>query len=133
MQQSLAQDAGALVEEDQAGSSAGSQVSASQISAAQTGSAAQPGSVAWSSHHPVNLRLSIPLPFLGRYYLTLVMGKERRSKVRLAEERKKHPVATMGNLLFFAAMGTVVGLALLYIIELAALKFLENSGTVIIQ
>jgi hypothetical protein len=124
MQQSLTQDAGVI---------AGSESEVEESSQPQSVAASQSGSTAWSANHPVNLRLSVPLPFLGSYYMTLVAGKERRSKVRLAEERKKHPIATAGNLLFFAAMGTIVGLALLYIIELAALHFLQQSGTVIIQ
>lgn len=124
MQQSLTQDAGVI---------AAGESEAQEATPSQNAASTQSGSAAWSANHPVNLRLSIPLPFLGSYYMTLVAGKERRSQVRLAEERKKHPIATAGNLLFFAAMGTVVGLALLYVIELAALHFLQQSGTVVIQ
>jgi hypothetical protein len=50
--------------------------------------------------HPVDIRLSLPLPF-GRYYLTLVAGPERRSTERLANDRRERPVATAANLLFF--------------------------------
>ena len=32
----------------------------------------------WTSRHTINIRLSIPF-FFGRYYLTVVAGKERRS------------------------------------------------------
>ncbi len=80
----------------------------------------------WSSAHPVNLRLSLP-HFFGRYYLTVVAGRERRSVARLAEERRKHPLATAGNLLFLAASGTLAGLALLFVIQ-AAIRFLFAAG-----
>jgi hypothetical protein len=57
------------------------------------------GDRVWMAH-PVDIRLSLPLPF-GRYYLTLVAGPERRSPRRLAEDRRRRPLATVGNLLFF--------------------------------
>lgn len=72
---------------------------------------------AWSSAHPINVRLSLPLLF-GRYYITVVAGRERRSRARLAAEARKHPLATAGNMLFLAAIGTVVGLAGLAVIQI---------------
>ena len=36
------------------------------------------GGLPWESNHPINLRLSFPFIF-GRYYLTIVGGKERRA------------------------------------------------------
>lgn len=50
--------------------------------------------------HPVDIRLSLPLPF-GRYYLTLVAGPERRAEPRLSQERARHPLTTFGNFAFF--------------------------------
>ena len=79
----------------------------------------QPGAEPWLSDHAVNLRVTLPLLF-GRYYLAVVMGKERRSEARLASERKKHPLITLGNVLLMLGCGTVVGLALLEVIGLAA-------------
>lgn len=76
----------------------------------------QPGDRVWMAH-PVDIRVSMPLPF-GRYYLTLVAGPERRSAERRAQERARRPVTTMGNFLFFlaSALGinclAVVGLLL---------------------
>lgn len=52
--------------------------------------------------HPVDIRLSLPLPF-GRYYLTLVAGPERRSSDRLANDRRERPLMTFGNFLFLFA------------------------------
>jgi len=51
---------------------------------------------------PVNIRLTIP--FLGgRYYFTLMSGKERRSKERLALERQANPLRTKRNIMFMVA------------------------------
>ena len=93
---------------------------------AMTPPAAPARSREWSSAHPINLRLSLPLVF-GRYYVTIVAGRERRSAARLAEERKKHPVATAGNLLFLVTIGTVAGLAFLSVIQ-AAIRLLFATG-----
>ncbi len=62
----------------------------------------------WGSHHPVNIRLSIPL-FARRYYLTVIAGKEQRSTERLAEEREKHPLTTTANMIFLFTVGFVLG------------------------
>lgn len=76
----------------------------------------QAGDRVWMAH-PVDIRVSLPLPF-GRYYLTLVAGPERRSAERRASESARRPVATMGNFLFLfaSALGinclAVVGLLL---------------------
>lgn len=55
----------------------------------------------WSSDHPLNIRVSVPLG-VGRYYITLVAGKERRARARLAMDRTQHPLDTPGNVLFLA-------------------------------
>ena len=70
----------------------------------------------WSSDHPLNIRVSIPLG-VGRYYITLVAGKERRARARLALNRRQHPLATPGNVLFLAfvsAIATIGSITLLY-------------------
>ncbi len=77
-----------------------------------------PGAESWD-RHAVNLRLSIPLPF-GRYYVTLVAGKERRGAGRLASERRKHPLRTLGNLAVFYGLGCVCGLAFLALFHLVS-------------
>ena len=71
----------------------------------------------WSRNHAVDLRITIPL-FFGRYYLTIVAGKERRSRSRLQEERQKHPLRTAGNTLFLLAFGTICGLAILFLMQI---------------
>ncbi len=87
-----------------------------------------PGGEPWGNDHPVNIRLSIPLLF-GRYYVTIVAGKERRSGERLAGERKKHPLMKLGNLAVMAACGTICGLAALSMVQLAIAYVLLRSGT----
>ncbi len=87
-----------------------------------------PGGEPWGNVHPVNIRLSIPLLF-GRYYVTVVAGKERRSGERLASERKKHPLMKLGNLVVMAGCGTICGLAALSMFQLAIAYVLLRSGT----
>jgi hypothetical protein len=53
--------------------------------------------------HPIDIRLSIPLPF-GRYYLALVLGPERRSEDRRKAESNAHRVMTPANLAFIVSM-----------------------------
>ena len=54
--------------------------------------------------HPLNIRISLPLLF-GRWYVTLIAGRERRSKDRLSAERKKHSLETAPNLVFLFSLG----------------------------
>ncbi len=86
--------------------------------------------VPWESDHPVNLRLSIPLLF-KRYYVTIVAGEEHRGSERLSAERRKHPLATRGNLFFFALWGTVIGLAGLALIQFAMMYLFDQSGALV--
>ncbi len=88
-----------------------------------------PGGESWG-RHPVNLRFSIPLPF-GRYYVTLVAGKERRSTDRLASERRKHPLLTFGNVAVFFGLGCVCGLALLALFQFASAYLLTQLGIMV--
>ncbi len=60
----------------------------------------------WTSEHPLNIRVSIPL-FYGRYYVTVVAGKERRARARLAKDKREHPLDTPGNVVFLFLIGLV--------------------------
>jgi hypothetical protein len=62
---------------------------------------------AWDEH-PVNLRITV----FGRYYVTIVAGKERRSVDRRIAERHNRRLNTLGNTLTALAFSTTVGLAL---------------------
>lgn len=68
--------------------------------------------------HPVDIRLSVPLLF-GRFYMALVAGRERRSMARLVQERGKHPLGRLGNLIALGAIAVTVGLAVLAVLLLA--------------
>ncbi len=63
----------------------------------------------WSSNHAVNLRITIPF-LVNTYYLTIVAGTERRSRERRAEERRKHPLLTVGNVSVMAVLGICIWL-----------------------
>ncbi|MEH2438354.1 MAG: hypothetical protein V7K25_29845 [Nostoc sp.] len=51
------------------------------------------------THHSLDIRVSVPIPGL-RFYLVLLAGSERRSKVRLRSERGLYPFWTPANILF---------------------------------
>ncbi len=69
--------------------------------------------------HPIDLRLAIPTPF-GRYYATFIAGPERRSSARRAADRKRRPLVTMGNILFFTLATVFSGFCALGVLSLAA-------------
>lgn len=72
----------------------------------------------WSSEHPLNIRVSMPLG-VGRYYITLVAGRERRARARLALDRRQNPLDTPGNALFLAfvlAVATSGTITLFYLL-----------------
>jgi hypothetical protein len=81
----------------------------------------------WSKDHTVNIRLSIPL-LPDRFYVTLVMGRERRSPQRRAAERQKHPLKTTGNVAFLFVAGTTVGFALFTLVQVVGLSVLSKTG-----
>jgi len=70
-----------------------------------------------SNAHPVDLRVTLPVP--GRpVFLSILAGPERRSKDRRSIERRRHPLRTIGNILFlgsslfgFYALGLLAFLA----------------------
>jgi hypothetical protein len=59
--------------------------------------------------HPVDIRLSVPVPF-NRFYLVILAGPERRSRHRLKTESRKYPIWTTTNTIAIAA---VLGMLLL--------------------
>jgi len=73
-----------------------------------TGAAAQQ---TWGQH-PINIRMSLPLLF-GRYYLTVLAGKEGRRAERRKVERQRHPLDTVANSTAFFLIGFVAALAIL--------------------
>ena len=77
-----------------------------------------PGGEPWGNDHPVNIRLSIPILFT-RYYVTIVAGKERRSRERRAAERTKHPLAKFNNVVALYSCLIISGLAALTMLMFA--------------
>ena len=80
--------------------------------------------------HPINIRISIPLIF-GRWYFTIIGGPERRDRARRAKERRKHPLFTLGNVIFMFIVGTVMGTAVAVLMINGAVQLLDGSYTVI--
>ncbi len=66
-------------------------------------------------HPPVNIRFGLPV-FGRRYFLTIIGGAERRGPRRRADDRKKHPLRTIANFLFFLFLG-----ALIYVLSVASI------------
>ena len=91
---------------------------------------ATPSAPAWETHHPVDIRLSIPLLF-GRYYVTLVAGKERRGTGRRVQDRLIHPILSTGNVIVLFVVGSVLGLAALALIQLGTIFALEQADILI--
>lgn len=72
----------------------------------------------WTSDHSLNIRMSIPIG-IGRYYITLVAGKERRARARLALDRRQNPLDTPTNVIFIATITTIAtagSITLLYLV-----------------
>ncbi len=56
------------------------------------------------THHDVNIRVSLPLPW-GRRYFVLFSGNERRSKERRRLQRLCNPLYTAMNVITLAIIG----------------------------
>jgi hypothetical protein len=69
---------------------------------------------------PVNIKLTVP--FVGRrFYFSVVGGRERRSRERVALERRRNPFFTKSNMTF-----VLVGAVFLYLVVLGS--FLAFAG-----
>lgn len=56
--------------------------------------------------HPVDIRLSLPLPF-RRFYLAVLAGGERRSPERIDAERRRRRLIRAANILFIVAVAVL--------------------------
>jgi hypothetical protein len=63
--------------------------------------------------YPVNLRFTIPF-YPKSIFVSLIIGRERRSDARLRQERVKHPLDTWGNFTFAFFSGVMVSIAMLF-------------------
>lgn len=83
--------------------------------------AAKPSS--WR-YHPIDIRISLPLPG-SRLFLTVVSGIERRSSSRRRRDGRVRPFFTAGNIVFLVAI-FVVAVALGSVLT-DALKWLTTE------
>lgn len=60
--------------------------------------------------HPVNIRITIPMPW-GSYYCVLVGGPERRGATRRELERRRHPLWTRRNSILLAPLTVIMFVA----------------------
>ncbi len=63
------------------------------------------------SRHPINIRGQVPFTG-GRFFFVLLLGRERRTPVRIAAERARNPLFTRSNIFVFTAFGLLSLLAL---------------------
>jgi hypothetical protein len=68
--------------------------------------------------YPVNLRVTVPLP--KPFFITLIIGREKRGPDRLRAERERHPLNTWGNLAVAIGAWTVFIVATLFAAFVAA-------------
>ena len=102
---------------EEAEPAAGKQETQTPAEQAETGEA-------WGTH-PINIRITIPLPF-GRWFFTFIGGPERRAPERRAKEREKHPLMTFGNVVFLFAIGTILGLGIAVVMINEAIRALAG-------
>jgi len=86
--------------------------------------AALNAALAEDTRHPVDIRMSLPLPH-RRAYMVVLGGPEKRPSERLEAERGAHPLTTLGNIVFGAAASALFVLAalLLLLIGSSVLEF----------
>jgi hypothetical protein len=79
--------------------------------------------------HAIDLRFSVPLL---HYYVVMVAGPEKRSKLRRRKDRGFHPVATLGNslalILFLALLAVPIGLTAYTVKSGLDINLFEDSG-----
>lgn len=78
----------------------------------------------WTSQHPLDLRVTLPIPGL-RFYMVLLGGPEKRSKQRLQYGKFLNPVWTPNNIIFM--IGFLAALSVCTLPILSGLLSLINS------
>jgi hypothetical protein len=69
-------------------------------------------------NYPVNLRFTVPF-FPRSFFVTFIMGREKRGAERLREERTRHPISTWGNLITVSTVLATLNIAFLFIALIA--------------
>lgn len=71
------------------------------------------------AHYPVNLRITVP--FLPKpFFITLIIGPERRGRERRRLERSRYPLNTWGNLAVTVGVWTMLVVATFFLTLVAA-------------
>lgn len=69
---------------------------------------------------PADLRLH-----LGKYFVRIIAGKERRNRKRLKQDQKSNPILTGRNIPLLVLLSVLWGLALLYIVMFTTAVFAQ--------
>jgi hypothetical protein len=67
------------------------------------------GSNTWTRKHPLDLRVTLPIPGL-RLYMVLLGGEERRSQQRLQYTKVLYPLWTPSNIIFLCVFSIILSL-----------------------
>ena len=92
----------------------------SGLTAEQKNAIAKAASEAPWRQQPIDVRLTVRLPF-GPYYLRLIAGQERRNAARLRLERTVQPMRTARNMTFI-----ISGALMFYGVALATMLLLSS-------
>jgi hypothetical protein len=65
------------------------------------------GSNTWTRRHPLDLRITLPIPGL-RFYMVLLGGEEKRSKQRLQYAKALFPLWTPSNIIFLIVFSMIL-------------------------
>lgn len=85
-------------------------LTAEQRTAISAALAAEPKTAPW-----VSIRFAMPAP-VGRWFMNVFLGRERRSRDRLKRDRAARPLTSFGNVLLIAA-----GIAVFSVLSVIAL------------
>ena len=80
------------------------------------------------TRHSIDIRVSVPIPGL-RFYLVLLAGSERRSKVRLRSERGLYPFWTPANILFIIGFLIIISICSYTIFPFALSSLTPTSSS----
>jgi hypothetical protein len=69
-------------------------------------------------NYPVNLRFTVPF-FPRSFFVTFIMGREKRGPDRLREERVRNPISTWGNLVTVSTVLATINIAFLFVALIA--------------
>ncbi len=86
------------------------------------------------SRHPLDVRVSVPIPGI-KFYLVLLAGLERRSKQRLRSEKGIYPFWRLSNIIFLIGFFSVLLTSILILFPFvssslaSSLAFISNTSS----